>query len=150
MTATSYFILIYHTLYSKILRALGFVIRISSTNLTTNSILSFASVVWNPRYRIYIVHIESIQKRSVNYLSRRFHLPAYIYEQCCRVVGLVPLWKRQSIQDGVFLFKILNSMVDSPELLHSIMFLVPSQSSPSCVLLHQSVLTHSRILLLIE
>ena len=131
-------------------RALGFIIRTSSSfsslstinalyNAYVNSILSFASVVWNPQYQIYIDQLESIQKRYVNYLSRKYHLPACTYERRCIVFGLVPLWKRRCVHDGVFLYKILNAIHDAPDLLHSIMFNVPSHFGRSSCFLRQSL-----------
>ena len=121
-------------------RGLGFILRLSSdfSSLSAinalyyayvNSVLSFASVVWNPQYQVYNDQLEAIQKRYVKYLSRRFCLPACPYETRCTVFGLVPLWARRRVQDAVFLYKIINGLLDAPALLCLLMFNVPDRLS---------------------
>ena len=137
----------------KAFRALGFVIRLSSSfsslstinalyNSYVCSVLSFASVVWNPQYQIYADRVESVQKRYLRYLSRKFYLPSCPYEQQCRIFNLVPLWKRRRFQDATFLYKIINGCLDVPDLLSLFAFHAPNRTVRSVDLLH-STLCHT-------
>lgn len=122
--------------FLKAMKQLGFILRTTHvfSNLAciksvymayVNSILSFCSVVWNPMYHIYIDRLESVQRRFIRCLARKFHLPYCDYSVGCSVFGLAPLYRRRFVRDMCFLYKLVNGHIDAPELLALIDFNVP-------------------------
>lgn len=120
-----------NSIVKKASRALGFVLRMSAefTNIKTFKILycsyvrshlEYASQVWNPHYDVYSSRLESIQKRFLRYLQYRAHIYLPDYETRCRKFHFLPLFKRREIADLSYLFGILNSTVDCPELLEQV------------------------------
>lgn len=120
----------------KAYKNLGFVIRTCKpfSDLTciktvycayVRSVLEYASSVWAPNYIIYNHKIERIQKKFIkhlNYRKREF----YDYNDGCTCYKLMPLEDRRTLLDNMLLYNILNNHLDSPTLLASISFSVPT------------------------
>lgn len=116
---------------ARAFRTLGFVLRASrdfknaDTLITlykslVRPILEYGSIIWNPQYKIYINEIERIQRKFKRSLTARFPN----IDAC-----LVSLEQRRMEKDQMFLYKLLNNMIDSPILLNSLNFRCPSKSS---------------------
>ena len=108
---------------SKAYKMLGFIFRqcndfkqASSLILLYNSLvrsqLEYASVVWNPQYKLYIDSIQRIQDKFVKRLQYCF---GRTFTDC-----MLPLSARRSFRDQAFLYRIVNNLVDSPHLLNKI------------------------------
>lgn len=92
--------------------------------------LEYASVVWCPNYNIYITSIEKIQRRFLKYLTYKVdhaYPPRGIpQEHLLSRFNCVLLSRRRFSASVLLLFKILNSIIDCPQLLSSIYFNVPA------------------------
>ncbi len=76
--------------------------------------LNYCTVAWNPRYQKYVDHIEDIQRRFIRYMSLKFNIhPESTYEERCSSFGLKSLKTIRGENDVLFLYKSLNSLVDS-------------------------------------
>lgn len=118
------------TIVKKAYKLLGFIMRLSKCfkNAKTLKILyctfvrsqlEYASQIWNPRYSKYIDRIENIQKRFIKFLCFHQKIPYHSndYVRLCKKYHLLPLVYRREIADCLFLLKIFNNNIDSPELL---------------------------------
>lgn len=121
-------------------KALGFVIRASSQFSCikvvkilyctyVRSILEYCSQVWSPQYDIYINRIESIQRRFLRFIQFKCKCHDIDYDARCRRHHMLPLQKRRQIADIVFLSKIAQSRIDSPQLLANIKLKIPNRSA---------------------
>jgi len=113
---------------NKSYKNLGFIIRICRefNNLKAIrtlyfsyvlSTLSYAAVVWSPKYKTYIDSLERIQRKFVGFLNRKFNNPFISYDQSYCEFHLLPLQTRRLITDSCFLMKIMNGLIDSTEIL---------------------------------
>ncbi|CAG9126469.1 unnamed protein product [Plutella xylostella] len=123
---------------NKAYRALGFLIRSCKHFKRMKSIkmlycalvrshLEYASQVWNPRYEIYKLKLESIQKKFIRYLCFKFKIPRISYEFHCNQYHLLPLYIRRDASDIAFLLKLCQNLIDCPDLLNKINILVPQR-----------------------
>lgn len=110
---------------AKAYKLLGFILRQSTDfknpntlillyNAYVRSQLEYASVVWNPMYAKYIDKIESIQNKFIKKLKYRF--------KTFNTENIVSLNTRRECRDQIFLYKIIHNLVDSPYLLHKLIF----------------------------
>ena len=84
-------------------------------NFLVLSKLSFGSVIWNPRYAIYIDQLERIQRKFLKFISfRSFHESNAAKAQ--EYFHISPLTTKRTISDIMFLYKIVNNLIDSSEL----------------------------------
>ncbi|XP_026688942.1 uncharacterized protein LOC113473619, partial [Diaphorina citri] len=83
-------------------------------------ILEFASPVWNPYYDVHSTALERIQHRALKYMARKFNLGYTSYKDVERALNLLPLSNRRTLYDTITFFKILNSQIDTPDLLGKI------------------------------
>ena len=86
------------------------------------STLEYASIIWSPQYAVHINRIEGIQRRFLDMVSYKFLKNEVSREDVASLVGLIPLESRRRSFDVLFLFKILNNLIDCPELLQKIPF----------------------------
>lgn len=118
---------------SRAYKMLGFVFRqckdfknmatyIMLYNSLVRSHLEYASTVWNPLYTTYIEQLERIQNKFLRRLRYKFRNPA---------MELRTLQLRREHRDQVFLFKILNNVVDSPYLHNRIYYRCPRLTARS-------------------
>jgi hypothetical protein len=128
---------------NKSYRQLGFILRVAKPfkrpltyrllyNSYVRSRLEFASVVWNPCYTVHKVRIERVQKKCIKTMEFRTGGNYEDYASSSARFHLQPLSLRRSCTDLLFLFKIINNLVDAPELLHNIGFHVPRRLERSC------------------
>lgn len=99
-------------------------------NTFVRSGLEYCSVVWNPFYKIYIKRLESVQKRFMWHLTYKYGLAKKITKYNDRLThfNMKSLSERRCILDNMFFYKLINCMVDCPELLSRIIFCVPCRS----------------------
>jgi len=132
---------------SKAYRSLGFVLRntvdfrnpcsikILYTSLV-RPILEYCSPVWNPYHHSQIMSIEKIQHRMLRRFAFILKLPHFDYDSLSLFLGLSTLHSRRMVNDIFLVFKLINSIVDSPLLLSLIDFHVPSRPTRSSQLFH--------------
>lgn len=89
------------------------------------SILEYCSQVWNPRYKIYINRLETIQTKFMRFLQFKTKVYDPDYETRCRRHHILPLEERRRIADIVLYSKIAQSEVDSSYLLSLLCLRVP-------------------------
>lgn len=126
---------------SKAMQMLGFILRISKDfkNLKTvkllyislvRSQLEFNSTIWNPYYSVHENSLERVQHKFLRHIN--FKLGIFIeninYFSLLQLLGLDTLKERRICSDLFYLFKIVNNLLNSPELLSLICFHVPSRS----------------------
>lgn len=128
------------TITSKSLRTLGFVIRHSNSFHNVNVLkllytslvrpqLEFASIIWSPYYSYLINDIERVQHRFlryVNWFNTHSFSVSVNYSNILSSLNLETLESRRKKTDLIFLFKLLNNVIDCPEILNSIQFNIPS------------------------
>lgn len=130
---------IYH-ITKKANRVLGFVLRTAyefrNPNVLrtlylayVNSALSFGSVIWNPRYRIYIDKLESVQKRFIRHCQARFFPSVVDASELHQRLNLLTLEQRRQITDVTFVFKIVNNIIDCMDITRQMGLIVPSYNT---------------------
>lgn len=127
------------TITSKAFKILGFVLRntkefkqvqtiILLYNSLVRSCLEYCCVVWNPHYKKYIERIEKIQKKFVKILAYRHNTRSLKnYSDRLAHFNMTSLENRRRILDLSFLYKIVNGVLDCPQVLKEINFNVPSK-----------------------
>lgn len=117
---------------AKAYKLLGFIFRqgtdfrnVSTLTLLYNayvrSQLEYASTVWNPHYQKYQTLLEGIQNRFIRRLKFKF--------KNYNVNSIESLASRRKFRDQIFLFKIVNNLIDSPYLLNKVTFMCPRPSA---------------------
>lgn len=124
---------------SKAFKTLGFILRntkefrqpdsiILLYNALVRSCLEYCCVAWNPHYKKYIDRIERLQKKFLKILSYRLKLRFLDnYNSRLKHFNMTSLEERRRSQDLIFLYKIVNGMLDCPQLLRGITFNMPSR-----------------------
>lgn len=87
------------------------------------SVLEFGCIVWTPQYTVHKTRIERIQNKLLKSLNFRHGLN--LSEGTSRSHGLAPLVERRVYIDQMFLYKLLNNYIDSPNLLQKVIFKLP-------------------------
>lgn len=132
----------------KSYQMLGFILRNSANFNNINSFiylyntyvrchLEYGSIIWSPYYDYYKNEVEKVQKKLLRYLYYKRHgvYPSTRpYILMLEEFNFHTLEQRRYIATAVYLYKIVNSLVDSPQLLQLLMFNIPSYA-------HRSVLT---------
>ncbi|XP_054287517.1 uncharacterized protein LOC129003249 [Macrosteles quadrilineatus] len=90
-------------------------------------ILEYGSVIWSPHQLGHIDLLSRIQARFIRMLGIRI---GYAYtdvpiEELQRIFGIQPLHIRRRLADLVVLYKLVNGLLDSPDLLFNIDLIVP-------------------------
>lgn len=95
-----------------------------------NSILNFASVIWNPHYLKYINKLESTQKHFVNFVNRKYFSNRQNNSSVIKhELSLFSLEDRRKLTDIKFIYKLVNNKIDSINLKFMIMYNVPSYTT---------------------
>lgn len=123
---------------SSALRNLGFIIRStkdfsapeSAIHLYKSLVcskLEYASLVWNPHYKVYIDRVEAVQKRFLKFLDYKFYKNNICptYEHRLDRYLLLSLSDRRLFLDMCSLYKIVNGLTDCSEILGYLNFSVP-------------------------
>ncbi|KAL1448517.1 hypothetical protein WDU94_012206 [Cyamophila willieti] len=123
------------TTKNKAMKILGFINRNSKdfenpqTFITlykslVRPILEYSSNVWNTHYANQISKLESVQRKFFRIVAYRDHsrIINHDYRDIHRKHHFCTFEERRKIMDAIFLFKLLNSLVECPDLLHQIDF----------------------------
>jgi hypothetical protein len=135
----------------RAMRTLGFVLRtvdmfnnVHSIALLymslVRSLLEYNSPIWSPGYTVHIENIERIQRKFLRFINYKLGIPRdeLNYDSLLSYLSLEKLVDRRIIFDLVFLYKIVNSKFDCPELIALIDFRIPARSTRSIDLFHCS------------
>ena len=93
------------------------------------SILEYASVVWSPYYQCYKYQLEKIQNKAIRYM---YYKETNVFQLVvsarwlCEKYGFMRLEKRREIFSILYLFKIINGLIDNSNFLNRINFSVPT------------------------
>lgn len=126
---------------NKALKMLGFILRVSSDFNNVNTVktlymslvrshIEYNSTVWSPNYEIHSHAIERIQNKFLRYVNFKMGIPSEClnYDNILCSLNLIKLSDRRIISDLTCLYKIINSMFDTPDLLYVISFHIPGRS----------------------
>lgn len=125
-------------------KTLGFICRTGRVFTSTDTIkmlfntfvrskLEYACVIWSPGYEVHVRNIENIQRRLMKFLS--FKTDGFYPAIGTPQDQLLERWSLKSLQHRrnycmcMFLFNIVNSKIDCPEILDLVNFRVPSVST---------------------
>ena len=95
-------------------------------------VLEFGCVIWTPFYESHIMHLESVQKRFLLFALESFNwnpninLPSY--NNRLNLLNIPPLNCRRTMLSVAFMIKLINGDIDSPFLLSTINFHIPSRN----------------------
>lgn len=131
----------------KAFRNLGFVLRSCKPfkNITSiksvyyayvRSTLEYAAPVWSPQYIIHKNQLERIQKVFINHLNYRLRKPANNYKDGCHQNRMLSLEDRRTVLDMSLLYDIVHGLVDCPQLVRQIEYLVPRRRTRHTPLFH--------------
>jgi hypothetical protein len=136
------------TIKPKALRLLGLIRRncAKQFSFTTNRLLyvalvrpqlEYASVIWNPYQKTKIDALERVQTRYVKMQCHRFNITFHRndYVMHCNHMRIDTLVTRRRMADMIFLYKIINNLVDSP-LIEKINFYVPPRTTRTLYTFH--------------
>ena len=123
-------------------RALGFITRNSSDFVSPSTIrylynslvlphLEYASVIWAPRWSKYRGQLERVQHRFLRYLAFKAGQPLawfdHDYGPIMSRFGVRSLEHRRRVSDLSFLYRILNGLIDNPDVIALVNFNVPAR-----------------------
>lgn len=100
-------------------------------NCYVRSLLEYCCPIWSPSYTVHINRLERLQKRFIYHLtySRKLCRHLESYDSRLKYFKMSTLEERRRITDVVFLHKLVNGIIDSPNLLERIKLIVPRSSS---------------------
>lgn len=100
-------------------------------NSLVRSILEYCCVVWNPGYQVHSMRIEQVLKRFMYHLAYMDNKCKLLrsYQSRLDFYNVMPLYKRRKVADIVMLYKIVNGLVDCPNILEKIKIRVPRPGS---------------------
>jgi hypothetical protein len=95
--------------------------------------LEYASIVWSPMYSIHISSLERVQRRflknGVHMLTGSYPPRGYPNDLLLGQLGMSSLLPRRADHSVVFLFKLIQGLVDCLDLLSQVTFKV---NHPAC------------------
>lgn len=100
-------------------------------NAYVRSVLEFGCVVWSPQYSVHKRRIERINNKFLKYLDYRTGYHFQNYDDTAKRHNVTSLETRRLYHDALFLFKIINGIIDCSDLLSKITFRIPRISSRS-------------------
>lgn len=131
---------------SDAMRILGFILRIGANfnSLSTlkhlycslvRSRLEYNSTVWSPYYNVHSQSLEKVQNKFLRYVNFKMKIPIELinYNNLLAETKLLKLSDRRVLIDLLFLFKIIKSLIDSPNLLELICINIPARQTRSKV-----------------
>lgn len=132
----------YDFICNKALKLLGFIKRslsdFNNINCFKNvycslvrSVLEYSSSVWSPFYKCHIDNIERVQKKFLRFIAFKLKIPSQdiVYFEILKLLNIPTLENRREILDLFFLFKVVNGLIDSPQLLEKVDFRIPKRNT---------------------
>lgn len=99
-------------------------------NVLVRSKLEYASIIWSPNQIFLIKHIENVQRKFLMYLHfKKFgHYPNFReHNSVLRTLLEIPaLETRRKVSQCLFIFKLVNNIIDDQTILELLSFNVPS------------------------
>lgn len=98
------------------------------------SILEYCSIIWSPCYENHKCSIEKIQNKFLRYLHYKeaglyqMHIPKL---EIMKAHNIQTLERRRKVSAIIFMYKILNNMINAPDLLSQINFYAPAYRTRS-------------------
>ena len=86
------------------------------------SILEYATVIWNPFYKVYATKVERVQRKFTRMLYYKMNYLRVSYEDRLSRLEMRTLASRRVINDEMCLFKIVNGHIRADEQLDRIVF----------------------------
>jgi hypothetical protein len=131
-----------NNMIGRALKVLGFIKR-NTTNFSSSyclrvlysslvrSIMEYGVVVWHPHLSRDILRMERVQNRFLSYAAFLLKIdhPQHDYSLIRSTLRLPSLASRRIEADHSFITSLLNGSVDSPDLLSSISFRVPTHNA---------------------
>lgn len=92
--------------------------------------LEYCVIIWDPSYNIHIKRIERVQNRFLKFALRNLYhgLNMPDYKARCQLLNLSTLAQRRVSHNIMFIKDIIDSKIDSPELLQLVPFNVPRRN----------------------
>ena len=130
----------FNTIIKSSNRNLGFVIRNTRSFHSQRTLktlyysfvrtkLEYCAQVWSPFYNKHTDAIEAVQKKFVKYMYyKRYNTypkNEFNYNNCLIEFGVLSLDERRKIHSCLYLYKIINSMIDDSIILSNLNFYVP-------------------------
>lgn len=98
-------------------------------NAFVRSRLEYASIIWSPTYANHIGDIESVLRKFLKFLSYRadgeYPVIGYPQELLLQRFGIPSLERRRQYHSVVFLYKIVNSIMDCDSISRRLVFNTP-------------------------
>ena len=98
-------------------------------------ILTFASSVWSPFFNVYIGRIETVQHKFFRTIAPSIKYPNpfldHNYAAISQFLNIPTLKSLRKLTDIIFLIKLCNHHLDSPDLLNELNFRVPIRMTRS-------------------
>lgn len=85
-------------------------------------LIEYGSIIWSPYYKVHQDNIERVPKRCLTSICRRFglHRVMKAYDKKLNYFKISSLISRRQRNGLLFLFKLIHSLIDCPELLMQI------------------------------
>lgn len=153
---------------NKAMKKLGFIQRFSRNfkdssiflqlyKTLVKPILTYASEIWSPRTKTLTYEIEKLQHKFLRIYAYRIGTPLpfnqHNYSEILRATKLPTLEDSRGYQDVLFVFKVINQLIDSSDLLDRLNWHVPARilrptgmvfaKEVDDVYLHRSVLSRA-------
>lgn len=126
----------------KAAKLAGFVIRQTKTfkdpevpiiifNCYVRPIIEYCSQIWNPSYAVHSTKIEKLQKQFLYHLAFADNRCRTLtsYQSRLTHYKMSTLEHRRKIADVLFLYKIVNGLIDCPDMVANIFICIPRISS---------------------
>lgn len=101
-------------------------------NSFVRSRLEYASLIWNPSFNLYENKVEMVQNKFLRYLTYKItnNYPKFdSYDDLMKQLGYKSLAKRRVIAVLLFIYKLFNNRIGSPNLLSLFNLSVPNPST---------------------
>ena len=105
-------------------------------NAFVKSKLEYAAIIWQPGYNVHTESLENIQRRFLKFLSFKID-GQYPYvgipqQNLLNRFSVLSLQNRRKMQSLIFLNKLINNKIDSPQLLEQLNFHIPRVKARRC------------------
>ena len=128
------------TVLGKLMRTLGFIARFARHFRNKEFLrlpyvalvrphVEYASAIWSPRHTKYSNSIERVQHKFLRFALRSLGNPLdrddHEYYPVLTLFNIATLDDRRHIADMIFLFKVINGLIDCPDLFGVVAYNVP-------------------------